>query len=90
MEKEQNVSATFYDWFLIIEIMAVGVTGLGAELMRLMNVVTLAYLFYYLHLVAVFMLFFYMPYTKFAHMVYRTIAMAFERYRDSNFVRQDT
>jgi quinone-modifying oxidoreductase subunit QmoC len=90
MEKEQNVSATFYDWFLIMEIMAVGVTGLGAELMRLAGVATLSYLFYYLHLVSVFMLFFYMPYTKFAHMVYRTIAMAFENYRNSSFVRHDT
>jgi quinone-modifying oxidoreductase subunit QmoC len=90
MEEEQNGTATFYDWFLIGEIMTVGVTGLAAELMRLGDFAMLAYLFYYLHLVAVFMLFFYMPYTKFAHMVYRTVAMAFERYRESNFVRQES
>lgn len=87
MEDEQNVSATFYDWFLIVEIMAVGVTGLVAELMRLGNFTVIAYVFYYMHLVAVLMLFLYMPYTKFAHLVYRTFAMAFERYRDSNFVQ---
>jgi quinone-modifying oxidoreductase subunit QmoC len=90
MEEEQNVSATFYDWFLIGEIMAVGVTGLAAELMRLGGFAALSYLFYYLHLVTVFMLFFYMPYTKFAHLVYRTTAMAFERYRESNFTRQSS
>jgi quinone-modifying oxidoreductase subunit QmoC len=90
MEEEQNGTATFYDWFLIGEIMTVGVTGLAAELMRLGDFAMLAYLFYYLHLVAVFMLFFYMPYTKFAHMVYRTVAMTFERYRESNFVRQES
>jgi len=33
------------------------------------------------------MLFLYMPYTKFAHLVYRTFAMAFERYRDSAYVK---
>ena len=27
--------------------------------------------------------FLYMPYTKFAHMIYRTVAMAFEKYRES-------
>ena len=86
MEEEQNASATFYDWFLIVEIMTVGVTGLLAELTRLIGIPVLAYTFYFLHLVSVFMLFLYMPYTKFAHMVYRTFAMAFERYRDSNFV----
>jgi quinone-modifying oxidoreductase subunit QmoC len=87
MEEKKNVAPTFYDWFLIGEIMAVGVTGLLAELMRLLDIPVLAYLFYFMHLVSVFMLFFYMPYTKFAHMVYRTIAMAFERYRNSEFVK---
>ncbi len=84
-EKEKGVAPTFYDWFLIGEIMAVGVTGLGAELFRLMNMMTIGYVIYYAHLVSVMMLFLYMPYTKFAHMVYRTVAMAFEKYRESAF-----
>jgi len=88
MEEENNVTATFYDWFLIVKIMTVGVTGLSAELSRLIGIPVLAYLFYYLHLVAVLMLFLYMPYSKFAHMVYRTFAMAFERYRESEFVKK--
>ena len=66
-----------------------GITGLGAELFRWSGFGVLAYLTYYFHLVAVFMLFFYMPYTKFAHMVYRTFAMAFEKYRESSFVQQE-
>lgn len=85
-EAEAGAKATYYDWFLIYEIMAVGVTGLGAELGRLVGVPVLAYFLYYLHLVSVLMLFLYMPYTKFAHMVYRTFAMAFEKYRESQFV----
>ena len=88
MEEEQGTTATFYDWFLIIEIMAVGVTGLLAEIFRLIPVPVLAYTFYFMHLVSVFMLFFYMPYTKFAHLVYRTVAMAFEKYRESGFAVQ--
>ena len=87
MEAEGNASPTFYDWFLIWEIMAVGVTGFGAELTRLMGLALPAYVLYYLHLIAVMMLFLYMPYTKFAHMAYRTVAMAFERYRESGFVK---
>ncbi len=89
MEEENGSSATFYDWFLIGEIMAVGVTGFVAELSRLVGIPVLAYLFYFMHLVSVFMLFFYMPYTKFAHMAYRTFAMAFERYRNSNYVNRE-
>jgi quinone-modifying oxidoreductase, subunit QmoC len=86
MEEAGKSSATYYDWFLIGMIAAVGVSGLGAQMLRLIDIPVLAYLFYYLHLVSVLMLFFYMPYTKFAHMVYRTFAMAFEKYRASSFV----
>jgi quinone-modifying oxidoreductase subunit QmoC len=87
MEAEDKASPTFYDWFLIWEIMAVGITGLGAELTRLAGLGLPAYVLYYLHLISVMMLFLYMPYTKFAHMVYRTVALAFERYRESGFVK---
>jgi quinone-modifying oxidoreductase subunit QmoC len=89
MEAEGKASPTFYDWFLIGEIAAVGITGLGAELLRWADFGVLAYLTYYLHLVSIFMLFFYMPYTKFAHMIYRTFAMAFEKYRESSFVQEE-
>lgn len=85
-EAASGTKGTFYDWFLIYEIAAVGVSGLLAELTRLAGIGSLAYLFYYIHLVAIMMLFLYMPYTKFAHLVYRTFAMAFERYRDSDYV----
>jgi quinone-modifying oxidoreductase subunit QmoC len=87
MEDEGKAVSTFYDWFLIWMIMAVGVTGLGAEVLRLLGIPGLGYIAYYLHLVSVMMLFLYMPYTKFAHLVYRTFAMAFERYRESAYVK---
>ncbi len=87
MEADGLASKTFYDWFLIWMIMGVGVTGIGAELFRLIGLVSIGYVTYFLHLVAVMMLFLYMPYTKFAHIVYRTAAMAFERYRDSAYVK---
>lgn len=34
LEQRGKASRTFYDWFLIWEIVAVGITGLGAELLR--------------------------------------------------------
>ncbi len=86
-EEKSGAKPTYFDWFLLYEIMAVAVTGIGAEVCRLIGIPPLAYAVYYLHLVAVLMLFLYMPYTKFAHLVYRTFAMAFERYRNSSFVK---
>jgi quinone-modifying oxidoreductase subunit QmoC len=66
---------SYFDWFLIYVIFAVGATGLLAWLFRLVGIRILAYPTYFLHLTAVFMLFFYAPYTKLAHIVYRTVAM---------------
>ncbi len=82
-EAELNTQPTFYDWFLIWEIAAVGVTGLGAELLRWAGMPVLGYIVYFLHLVSIMMLFLYLPYTKFAHLIYRTGAYTFEKYRDS-------
>ena len=84
-ESELNTQPTFYDWFLIWEITAVGVTGLAAELLRWAGMPTLGYIVYFLHLVSVMMLFLYLPYTKFAHLLYRTTAYAFEKYRQSEY-----
>ena len=84
-EAEKGLTPTFYDWFLIWEIMVVGVSGLLAEIARWAGLAGPGYVIYYIHLVAVMMLFMYMPYTKFAHLVYRTFSMAFEKYRESAF-----
>jgi quinone-modifying oxidoreductase subunit QmoC len=86
-EAEGKVTNTFYDWFFIWVIMAVGVTGMVAQILRLIGIPSLGYISYYLHLISVAMLFLYLPYTKFAHIIYRTFAMAFERYRVSAFVK---
>jgi hypothetical protein len=41
----------------------------------------------FMHLVSVMRLFLYMPYTKFAHIVYRIMAMCFEKFRESGFAQ---
>ena len=84
-EESGESSKTFYDWFLIWEIAAVGVTGLASELLRWLGLPAIGYIVYFCHLVAVMMLFLYLPYTKFAHIAYRTAAMSFEKYRESSF-----
>jgi quinone-modifying oxidoreductase subunit QmoC len=76
---------TYYDWQLIYLIMAVGFTGLGSWVFRLLGSTTLAYPTYFVHLVSIFCLFFYAPYTKIAHLVYRTVAMLYARMADRGF-----
>jgi quinone-modifying oxidoreductase subunit QmoC len=76
---------SYYDWLLIYVVFAVGATGLGSWLFRLLHIKILAYPTYFLHLVSVFFLFFYAPYTKMAHMVYRTTAMLYARMSGRGF-----
>jgi len=70
---------SYFDWFFIFVIYGVGLTGLLAELLRLMQL-SVGYVMYFIHLVFVFVLFWYAPYSKMAHMVYRTTAMVFAKY----------
>ena len=77
---------SYYDWLLIYVIFAVGATGLLSWLFRLvrhprswpipLTSCTCA---------SVFFLFFYAPYTKMAHMVYRTTAMLWARMSGRGF-----
>jgi quinone-modifying oxidoreductase subunit QmoC len=76
---------TYYDWQLIYLIAAVGITGILSWFFRLLGSPTLAYPTYFAHLVSIFCLFFYAPYTKIAHLVYRTVAMLYARMADRGF-----
>lgn len=75
----KNVTNSYYDWYLIGVIWVVVVTGFLAQIFRLADAAPLAYSVYYLHLISVFMLFAYLPWSKLAHLVYRTVALAYAR-----------
>ena len=53
----------------------VGLTGMLSWLTRLTGIPMLAYVNYFIHLLCVYFLLWYMPYSKFAHMIYRTLAL---------------
>ncbi len=67
------------DWYLLTLIWVLALSGLGAEVFRLMGLKTIAYPTYYVHLIAVFMLIAYLPWSKLGHLVYRTVALAYAR-----------
>ncbi|MHB0867540.1 MAG: quinone-interacting membrane-bound oxidoreductase complex subunit QmoC [Thermoleophilia bacterium] len=70
---------SYFDWLLIAVIILLMVTGIGSVVFRLANIGVLAYPIYFVHLSAVLFLFIYAPFSKMAHMVYRTTALAFAR-----------
>ena len=71
---------SYFDWLFIMVIYAIALTGIFAELFRLADIAVLAYPTYFAHLVFVFFLFAYAPFSKMAHMVYRATAMVFARH----------
>lgn len=71
---------SYFDWLLITVIYIIAATGILSEVLRLLNVAGLAYPVYFIHLTFVFFLFAYAPFSKMAHMVYRTVAMVFARH----------
>ena len=70
---------SYFDWLLISVIIVLMVTGIGAVIFRLANVGPVAYPVYFVHLSTVLFLFIYAPFSKMAHMVYRTTALTFAR-----------
>jgi quinone-modifying oxidoreductase subunit QmoC len=70
---------SYYDWLFIGVVAAIVITGILSEVTRLANIAALAYPIYFIHLVSVFFLFAYAPFSKMAHMVYRTTAMVFSK-----------
>ena len=78
--KEKHGSS-YYDWLFLIDLFLVGVTGLASQMLRFADHVS-AYPVYFVHLVCIFILLIYLPYTKFAHIYHRFTAMTFNRYQE--------
>ena len=70
---------SYFDWIFLAIVIGVGATGMLSWYLRLANA-SAGYAVYYFHLVLVWSLFAYAPYSKFAHLFYRTTAMVFTKY----------
>lgn len=73
-----TVSSSF-DWTFVIMIVLLATTGILTEVIRLMGIATLAYPMYFIHLLLVFYTIVYFPYSKLAHMGYRTLAITYSK-----------
>jgi len=68
---------TYNDWLLVVFVLGVTVSGILTQGFRLLEVPVLAYSTYFIHLVFILYLFWYAPYSKMAHMFYRTLALVY-------------
>ncbi|MFH2036929.1 MAG: quinone-interacting membrane-bound oxidoreductase complex subunit QmoC [Candidatus Zixiibacteriota bacterium] len=79
-QNRDEVGANGYADYLFLYMMTlVGLTGMLSWITRLIGIPMLAYVNYFIHMVVVFFLLWYMPYSKFAHMIYRTLALVYCR-----------
>ena len=65
----------FVDQLFLWMILLIASTGMATWLLRLAGNPAIAYPVYFIHLVIVFFLLWYMPYSKFSHMIYRGLAL---------------
>lgn len=81
MAKTNQVSS-YKDWYLLGLVLGLGVTGMLTEMTRLADAAFLSYALYFIHLIFVFNLFAFLPFSKLAHLVYRTVAMAYDEWAE--------
>ncbi|MCP4631313.1 MAG: heterodisulfide reductase [candidate division Zixibacteria bacterium] len=68
----------YQDYLFLYVLFFTGLSGMLAWLTRwLLGVPMTAYIIYFIHIVFVYFLLWYMPYSKFAHMFYRTMALIY-------------
>jgi len=76
LQNTDDVGADGYaDKLFLWMILFVAGTGMLTWLLRLAGIPAIAYPVYFIHLVVVFFLLWYMPFSKFAHMIYRGLAL---------------
>ena len=73
--KDKVNKGTWFDWYGVILLNAVIATGILTQFARLTDVAVLAFTIYTIHLILVYCLLTYIPFSKLAHMFYRTLAM---------------
>jgi len=77
----RNLSGSnYFDWFFPVALLLLTLSGGAVEIARFQNW-TPAYLLYFIHLVLVWIVILYAPYSKFGHFVFRTAALVAARQR---------
>ncbi len=70
----------YFDWLLIGTLMGVVITGFATEATHYIRLEPHRHIIYFIHLVFALALIMYLPYSKLAHIAYRTVAMVFVEY----------
>jgi quinone-modifying oxidoreductase subunit QmoC len=87
MSSDKSGKATAFDWTFLWVFFLIVITGFGSQVLRIFDLAIPAYGIYYVHLVLVFFLLAYMPFTKMGHMLFRAVAMIYARWSGRAVIR---
>jgi quinone-modifying oxidoreductase subunit QmoC len=73
--RSQIGESAYTDWAFLNMLFLTALSGMLTYIARLLNIAPLAYTIYFIHLTIVFWVLWYAPYSKFAHIFYRSLAM---------------
>ena len=76
VNRDKTSTGNYSDWLFLIALFSLTISGVVVELARFQNW-SAAYHLYFFHLVNVWFVIIYLPYTKFGHLLYRSIALSF-------------
>jgi len=71
---------TYFDWSLLGALLLVVLSGFATEALHYIRLEPHRHAVYFVHLILVFYLIVYLPYSKLAHVVYRTVALVYNEY----------
>ena len=78
--REKAGTSTYFDWVFLLGLALVALTGFMSEGMHYLRLVPHRHVAYFIHLVLAFAVLVYLPYSKFAHLLYRAVAMVYAEY----------
>jgi quinone-modifying oxidoreductase subunit QmoC len=83
-DTERTGSGSYFDWLLLTTILIVVFTGFFTEVLHYVRLEPHRHLAYFVHLIFVLALILYLPYSKLAHVFYRTTALVYAEYSGRN------
>ena len=76
---------SYFDWALLFALLLVALSGFITEVLHYQRLDPHRHIAYFIHLVFVFAVLIYLPYSKLAHMVYRGVALVFAEHTRFGF-----
>jgi len=77
-KKDAVSNSNYFDWSFLIALLLLVLTGFITEISRFTNL-QLGYYWYIFHLIIMWYVILFLPYTKFGHVVYRFVALMFAK-----------